>query len=125
MKEIEVSINSPIFAEFNENLNEKLLSCMQELYAENFSGGEISAKISIEIVDDCEFYPSTDEHGEITEKAYHFQKPVIEHKITLTLKKRDEVKGVYNEQLELKRDNERFILTEVKKAQLSLLDTEG
>lgn len=127
MKEIEVSINSPIFEEFNVNLNNKILSCLEELYAENFNGGEINAKISIELVNDYEHYPTTGNDGEIIEKSYHFRKPTIEHKVTLTLKKKAEVKGIYNEQLELKRDNEneRFILTEIPKAQLTLLDMEG
>jgi hypothetical protein len=125
MKKIEIDINSPVFEEYCNSLNKNIISCMRELYAGNFSGGEISTKIGIELENGYEFYTSKDaESGEITEKAYEFLKPTFEHKITLTLKKRHETKGGFNERMELKSDGDKFILAEVTKAQLSLFDKE-
>jgi len=126
MKELEFSIHSPVFEDFKTDINENIQACMKEVYAGNFEGGEISAKISIELGYGYEHYPATDENGEISDKVYQYRKPVMEHKITLTLKKRHETKGKYNaEGMELKADDDRFILAEVAKAQLSFVDMEG
>ena len=118
---IEVNLQSEIFAEFRENLNKAILSCLTEIHAKRFSGGEIGAKISIEFENGVEVYAAGgDENGKAKNEAHHYLKPVIEHKVTLTLKKRAEAKGSYMEDLELKQDDERFILTEPKRAQMSI-----
>ena len=118
MNHIEISIHSPIFENFLTALDNAILDCVEEIHAENFSGGEIAAKINIEFENAVEFYPT----GEHKEDAYHYKKPNIEHKVTMTLKKREESNGKYNEPLELIKENDRFILTEPKKAQTSLFE---
>ena len=126
MKQTEVNVNSPIFEEFICNLNTAILKCLSEMHADNFSGGDISAKISIEVERACELFPAgLDENGREKTKAYHYKKPAIEHKVTLTLKKREEAKGSYSEDLELKQDDERFILSEVRRAQMTLEEMGG
>lgn len=107
--------------------NSAILQCLRELHKGNFAGGDINAKISIELQSDYEnFAVGADEKGKPKYKAYQYKKPDIEYKVTLTLKKRGEAKGSYNPaSMELKRDNERFILSEVTKAQLTLDEVEG
>lgn len=120
MSQIEINVYSPIFSDFLNHLNAAILQCVREIYADNFSGGEISAKINIDFSDEVEFYAT----GQDKEHAHHYKRPDIEHKVTLTMKKREEVKGGYNEPLELVKDDERFVLVEVQKAQLALSDVD-
>jgi len=123
-KQFELNLQSPAFEEFNENLNKTILACLRELHAGKFIGGEIAAKISIELQSDSEYFAvGTDDKGKPKYKSYQFNKPEIDHKVTLTLKKRDEIKGTYSPSaMELKQDNGRLILSAVTKAQLSLDD---
>jgi len=126
MNGIELNINSPVFAEFITNLNMAVIKCLTEITADTFSGGEISAKITIEAENACEVYATgTSKDGVHENELYHYKKPVIEHKVTLTLKKRDEAKGSYNAKMELKRSEGGFILVEPKTAQMSLEEMEG
>ena len=125
MKQIEISLNSPVFEQFNGNLDRAIQQCLSELYEGNFVAGDISAKINIELGSGMEvFAVGEDENGKPKEQAYHYKKPAIDFKVTLTLKKRDETKGSYVKDLELKRDDERFILSEVTRAQLTLEEME-
>ena len=128
-KEFELNLNSPAFSDFCENLNHAILQCLHELYEGNFAGGDIAAKISIDLESDSQYIPTEkkDDAGKTVYKTYHYKKPAIEHKVTITLKKRAETKGEYNPlDMELKQDKKgkRFILSKVQTAQLSLLDTE-
>jgi len=127
MKEIEMNINSPVFAEFITNLNMAVIKCLSEITADTFSDGEISAKIIIEAENACEVYATgTSKDGAPENDLYHYKKPAIEHKVTLTLKKREEAKGSYTSKMELRRDgNGGFILVEPKMAQMSLEEMEA
>ena len=122
MKKTEVNLHSPVFAEFNENLNQAILQVLLECYEGSFTGGEIAAKISIELESGAEVFPAgEDENGKPKSRVYSYRKPIIVHKVTLTLKRRAEAKGSNNEPLELKRDgDDRFVLQEITKAQLTL-----
>ena len=122
-KAFELNLKSQAFTEFCCNFNTAIIECLSELYEGNFEGGDIAAKVSIEIERGVEFFPTTemDENGKIKEKSYHYKKPNIEHKVTLTLKKRAEAKGGYvPHAMELKKDNDQYLLSPVTKAQLSL-----
>jgi hypothetical protein len=120
MRQIKVDINSEIFEQFNNDLNNALMECLNELYAENFEAGDISAKIAVELPEDMEIYPEINDNGDAVEKAYVFKKPSIDYKVTLTLKKRAEAKGAYKERLELQKDGDQFVLKEITGAQISL-----
>jgi len=123
MKGKEISMTSPIFEDFIKNLNNAVNECLHELNAENFSGGDITAKISIELEDAVEVYPESGKGKEATQGRHHYKKPNIEHKVALTLKKKSENKGGYSQQrqeLVFDEKNNRFILVEVKTAQVTL-----
>jgi len=125
-KEFELNLQSPAFKELRFNLDTAIISCLHELYEGNFAGGDITAKINIELESDTEvFSAGTDNEGRPIGKSYSFKKPTIEHNVGLTLKKRVEAKGGYipGRLMELKRDGEkRFVLSEVTSAQMTLHD---
>ena len=116
MKPIEINIDSSVFEELRENINDAMLKCLEEVHQGNFNGGEISIKINIDFDKEQEVLPN--------HKIMHYKKPNIEHKTSLTLKRNLSVKGGYNEKLALKKDGKRFILERVHEAQLSLEDLE-
>jgi len=122
---MELNIMSPVFAEFLTNLNLAVIECLKETTAGNFSGGEISAKVSIEVVDASEVYAEgTSEDAPRGKELYHYQKPVIEHKVALTLKKHTEAKGSYDEKMALKQAGKAFVLIKPLMAQMSLEEME-
>jgi len=123
--DVVLNLDSPAFAVFHRDLNAAIITCLQELYEGGFSSGDISAKISIDMV--CqheEFY--TDEQDNPKIKLYRYRKPVIEHKATVTLKRQAEVKGKYvpDGAVELKKADDTFVLSRVAQAQMSLEETE-
>jgi len=116
----EINIYSPIFAEFLENINKAIINCLAEVYEGNFSGGDISAKISLELISGSEPYLELVD-GEEKKRYYSYKHPSIEHKVALTLKKKAEAKGGYIEpDQELIFDGERFTLAKVKRAQMTI-----
>jgi len=131
--EFEFNLRSPAFEEFNNDLNVAILQCVHEIHNGTFAGGDISAKIGIELINDSEIYVRKGkeiggvEIGEPRKEVYSYKKPVIDYKVTLTLKRRGESKGSYEPVgMELKKgDDERFIMQKVKTAQLSIEDMEG
>ncbi|MCL2357118.1 MAG: hypothetical protein FWC70_08180 [Defluviitaleaceae bacterium] len=126
--EFTLTAQSDAFKDFNENFNRKITECLYELYHGNFEGGEISAKISIELVDCTRAVHLQDEYGQGASTTKVYRTPQIETKVTLTLKKRTEAKATYSERtLELKFDKEgqRFTLSEVPQIQMKLTDAEA
>lgn len=114
---MELNINSPVFAEFMENLNLAVLKCLTEILAENFSGGEINAKIIIEAENACEVFG---------DEQYNYKKPTIDHKVIVTLKKREEAKGYFNEKMELFQDDAGvFFIVKPKTAQMEFQENGG
>ena len=132
-KGYEFNLSSPAFEEFNNDLNAAILQCVHEIHNGTFAGGDISAKISIELINDSEIYVHKNkeiggvEIGEPRKEIYNYKKPSIDYKVTLTLKRCGESKGSYQPVgMELKkRDDERFVLQKVKTAQMTLSDMEG
>ena len=115
--QIEVNINSPIFKDFVSALDSAILRCVAEIHAENFSGGEISAKIIIDAIEFKEDYQS---------ETYHYKNPKIEHKVVVTLKKKTETKGIeYKDGFELAKCGENFLLREVPAAQTNIYEIGG
>ena len=108
-KEFEINLHSPVFKELISNLNFQIGQCLKELFEDNFEAGEITAKINIEVTNEVEY---------IHAQSYYYRKPAFNHKVTLTLKKKEELKGEYDEKAELKRVGGSFLLTSVEKSKL-------
>ncbi|MCL2215788.1 MAG: hypothetical protein FWB91_02080 [Defluviitaleaceae bacterium] len=125
--EFELTAQSEAFEDFNAHLNHRIKKCLYELYEGNFEGGEISAKISIELCDSTQEVYVQNESGEEETTTKYFRTPQIESKVTLTLKKRTEAKATFSKKtLELKFDKEsgRFTLAEIPQMQMKLTDIE-
>jgi len=121
-KEFALNLQSEAFSEFNQDLNARIIECLGELHDGYFVGGDITAKISIDLRTHYESYPvGIDEQGRQKSKSYKYKRPGIDYKVTLMLKKREESKGSYDtRQMELKKKGDGFMLAEVKQAQLTL-----
>ena len=125
MKKFELDLRSPAFEKYNKDVDAAIKHLLNEVYAGKFAGGDINVKISIDLMDDFEEFPLKVGSVETGTSTYAYKRPEIDHKITITLKKRAEMKGSYKEKgMELLKDGEQFILSEVTQAQLSLDDME-
>jgi len=123
----EFNLKNLAFVEFLGELETAIQSVLEEIYSGNFAGGEISAKIAIELQDAHEAYPeTTDESGQITKHFYNFKTPRIDHAVTMTLKRRSQIKGTFiDRDTELFCDDEGFKTRKITKAQLTLDDIAG
>jgi len=121
------NLKSTPFNEFSVELEAALQSVLEEIYNGSFVGGEISAKIAIELQNAHEEYPeTTDENGAKIKHYYNFKTPRIDHAVTMTLKRRSQTKGTFiDRDTELFCDDEGFKTRKITKAQLSLEDIEG
>ena len=123
----EFNLKSPAFTEFMGELEAALQSVLEEVYSGNFAGGDISAKIAIELQDASEEYPeTTDESGAKVKHYYNFKTPQIDHAVTTTLKRRQQIKGTFiDRDTELFLDGDSFKTRKITKAQLTLEDIAG
>lgn len=69
------------------DLNKEILRCIRKVYDEEFEGGEVTLKLSIEIPEAFKIIPRVNEFGKLISETYRFRQPKFEHKITSTLKK--------------------------------------
>ena len=95
---LDIDIESPIFEAMLDGLNREILRVIGQVYDEEFEAGEISLKLNLEIIDGFKEFPKVNEDGEMINELYKFRRPRFEHKITTTLKKKYERKGVYTEE---------------------------
>lgn len=116
----EININSPVFVIMLDQLNTEIRRVLEKVHDKEFSAGEISLKLNIELLSDVEYFPTED--GE-EEERYTFTKPYFEHKITTNLKQQYKREGIYlSNEDELVVEEDRFMIVPLKHAQASIFD---
>lgn len=112
-----VELNSEVFQEMRQNLNVSILAVLKEIHKDNFASGDISLKLTIGRVTEFEKVP--DGHGGLVNKPYKM--PVFEHKINISLQKKDSIGGQYVATgKELVYEDGLFELVDVEKAQMEM-----
>ncbi|MPN22132.1 hypothetical protein SDC9_169515 [bioreactor metagenome] len=122
---LDIDIESPVFNAMRSDLNKEVLRCIRKVYDEEFEGGEVTLKLSIEIPEAFKIIPRVNEFGELINETYRFRQPKFEHKITSTLKKQFKQEGIYREERDVKFEDGKFIAVPIKDAQISLLDEDN
>lgn len=123
-KVLDVSIDSPVFQPMLENLNEKIIEVIKQVYSEDFESGDITLKLTLKTPETVKEFPSENEDGEPTTKLYQYKALQFEHKISTTLKRVDKDEGRYYGEKELKEEDGHFIEISVEEPQISIFDTE-
>lgn len=113
-KVLDIDVESPVFSEMLDNLNEEIQRTIKKVYDKEFESGEISLKLTIEIPKAFKTFGKTDEFGEIINETYSYRSPKFDHKITTTLKKQFKAEGTYAEEREVQFENGKFVAVPVK-----------
>lgn len=121
-KVLDIDIESPVFSEMLDNLNNEILRTIQKVYDKEFESGEISLKLTIELPNAYENFPSVDEYGEQAVKTFKYRKPEFEHKVTTTLKKQYKRDGIFSDKRDIQFKDGRFVAVPIKEAQISIDD---
>jgi predicted DNA-binding protein YlxM (UPF0122 family) len=119
---LEINIDSPIFNCLRQDLNEEIQRCISQVYDEKFSAGEISIKLTIELLNSYQNIPREDEYGETMQDTFLYRKPNFEHKITTTLKKRYKQEGSFTDEREVIFEDGEYKAIPLKDPQVSIED---
>lgn len=122
MDEIRIDINSEIFEPMLAGINEKLGILFEAMAAGEFYGGDITAKITIELQQDTKRYDRVTPEGEALVEIHEFERPSIDYKVKLILKKQSESKGSFCEMgMELAKVDGQWILRDLPDQQIRMI----
>lgn len=122
-KVLEIDIESPIFNEMLQDLNNEIVRVIDKIYRGEFEGGEVGLKLSLSIVDDYKEI-TVERFGEIIKETYAYKKPYFEHKVNSTLKKQYKIEGIYTEEKEVVFEDGQYIVKPIIEPQLNMFDEE-
>ena len=125
MSMYELDVNSPAMEEAVASLDKMLKKCLDQVFDGEFESGEINLKLEVGVEPAIELFPATDDLGEPTEHAYEYKKPVLKHKASLQLKKKEEISGQFCGRVELKMIDGQFVAVPIEDAQMSLFENES
>ena len=121
----EINVNSPLFKEALNILDNEIKRIIEKVYNDEFKSGEVTLKLNIGLVEDSKEFPVQDELGFNDNKVVYFNRPVIEHNVSSTLKKQYREKGSISLASEIKKTDEgSFVLVPVEDPQLNMI-TDG
>lgn len=120
----EINVDSPLFKEALNLLDSEIKRIVEKIYNDEFKSGEVTLKLNISLVEDFKEFPVEDELGFKENKIVYFNKPVIEHSVSTSLKKQYKEKGSISLDSEIKKIDDQFILVPVEEPQLSMIADE-
>lgn len=118
----EVNILNEMFKPMLESADAALKKVMNEVYGENFQGGEITIKLKIEIPEDYQEIPTVNDDGEIIPIKYRYKTPVFDYKVNTTLNKKYKADGSYRTNKELIEEDGVFKLRPLEEHQVKMDD---
>ena len=123
-KVLDIDVESPVFSEMLDNLNEEIQRAIKKVYDKEFESGEIALKLTIEIPKAFKTFAKADEFGETINEMYSYRSPKFKHNITTTLKKQFKSEGTYAEEREVQFEDGKFVVVPVKlkDPQMSIAD---
>jgi len=126
MKELAINIHSDIFADMRNDIDKHLKHCLDELSQENFEGGDISIKISLETIKATDELKKLDREGKFEGVEVEYKIPSIAYKTSLTLKQKHDTEGRYFDRgMQLVEMDGRYVALPVKGSQICLNDLLG
>lgn len=123
-KVLEVDINSPIFNTMLHDLNKEIKRVIDKVYDQEFEAGEVTLKLGIAIPESFKVFPRESPSGDVINETYSYRRPYFEHKVTSTLKKQYNQKGVYTEEKEIKFEDGQYFVVPITEPQISMFDDE-
>jgi hypothetical protein len=115
-----IDIESPVFNGMLFDLDSEIKRCLQQVYDEDFEGGEITLKLSIELPEASLIIPKAGEKGEMLSDTYYYRKPFFEHKVATVLKKQFKKDGCFTGEREVQFKDGKFIAVPVDKIQIEM-----
>lgn len=119
---LEIDIDSPVFKTMLADLNKEIKRVIEKVHEGSFESGEISLKLSLSQIEDHKEYPKMDDLGFEESEIYCYKKPHFKHTVSTTLKKQYKEDGIYSEDRELKKIDDKYVLVPVQDPQMNLLD---
>lgn len=117
----EINVDSPLFKEALNLLDSEIKRIVEKIYNDEFKSGEVTLKLNIRLVEDFKEFPAVDDLGFKNSEIVYFNKPIIEHNVSTTLKKQFKEKGSISLDSEIKKIDGQFVLVPVKDPQLDML----
>lgn len=122
LKEKSLDIRSEMFAPLLDEMQQQIIDAVTAIETGAVDAGSISAKLDISIESKTRFV-ACDKDNKFEEKPFDYKMPVVDYSTKLTLKKEDSQKGkIEEENLELVCINDKWILRELEKQQMSIED---
>lgn len=119
LKERSLDIRSEMFDPLWDELQGQLIDCIKAIETGAVDSGDITAKLSISLSEKIRDVVC-DAEGRIENRPMVYKKPVIDYSTKLMLKKEDSQKGKIEEDSEIVCVNDRWVLREVERQQLSI-----
>lgn len=125
-KVLDIQIDSPIFEQMLNELNAEIGRSIKKVYDNDFVGGDVTLKISLEVPESYKNFPCTDPvTGELINRTYMYRQLRFKYKVTNVLKKQFVQEGEFMEERELKEQADgSFVAVPLDNPQLSMLDEE-
>lgn len=116
----EVTIYAEMFKPMLDNADAALKRVLNEVYGENFQGGEITIKLKVEIPEDYKNIPTVNDDGEIVPIRYVYKTPAFDYKVSTTLNKKYKTDGSYKSDKELFEEDGVFLIKEIDDPQIKM-----
>lgn len=123
-KNIEIDISSSLFEPMLRDLNKEIKRLTEKIYKEEFEAGDITLKLSLNILEGRKEIPVEDEYGYQDSEIYWYKQPEFKHSVSTSLKKQFKQKGSVAPEAEIKLINDEYLLIPIEEPQLNFLEKE-
>lgn len=113
-------IESPIYADVRGMVNIKLTELLAEIDSGDFTGGDLTMKLSFDMQPAVEDVTVQDEGGEAEVVGRTYKNPTFEFQVAATLKKTSKDKGKFADKRRLEIEDGRFLAAPVPSPQMTM-----
>lgn len=118
--EYQINSKSEILEGMHNDLNKSLSKVVREIYDENFTSGEISIKLKLNMADRFVEVIKQDSDGDRTIDNEPYRTLVIKHSVSHKLEDKDKLEGLYDEPKQIVYEDKQFKLKAVKNGQIQM-----
>ena len=115
-------IESPIYADVRSMLNVKMAELLAEIYGGDFTGGDVTLKLSFDMRAAVEDVTVQDEGGEAATVGQPYKNPTFDFAVNATLKKTSKDKGSYSDKRKLVMEDGRFLAAPIPSPQITMAE---
>jgi hypothetical protein len=123
MEGIKIELEGHIFDDMRDKFNSHLINVLAELRAGNFEEADVNLKLTVSLPKVAKEVIDEDEIGTESKATVYYNKPIFEHEIKSTFKRSTKDKGIYNENVALKvNEDGELVIVQVQSAQMTMAE---